>query len=154
MVLVAHARELRSESLEQVPTRTPEPDYSPVTWAQLSSFLASDHTNWHPYIAGKYTCANYAIDLVANARARNMQAWIVIVTFDFSGPGHAFVAFKTTDRGVVWIEPQTDYAYNEVGLGKPLCLTINTSVCQKWGNVLRIIQPAQCDPVTSECWAQ
>jgi hypothetical protein len=31
-----------------------------------------------------------------------------LVAIDYNGPGHAIVAFNTTDRGVVYFEPQSD----------------------------------------------
>jgi hypothetical protein len=133
-------------------TSTPVHVYEPVTWKELNGFLASDHTNWNTYIPDKYVCVNFALDLVANANKHNINAWVVSVTFDSSQYGHAFVAFPTTDKGTVWIEPQTDYAYGTVEIGKYLCLKFDNTICQhNWGKVTKIISPAQCDAVTHDC---
>jgi hypothetical protein len=113
------------------PTPIPAPiiDYQPISWRDLNVFLSNDHTNWNKYVPGKYTCVNYAMDLVAAAHKANIDAWIVAVEFDRDAVGHAFVAFQTTDMGVVWIEPQSDYAYAEVEIGQPLCYAEDTSFC-------------------------
>ena len=87
---------------------TPTINYRPITWKELVNFLSDDHTNWNEYIPGKYVCLDFAVDLVANAEKRYIKAWIVGVEFKDGGPGHAFVAFETTDRGIVYIEPQAD----------------------------------------------
>lgn len=147
------ARDLAIEA-QGVTAEITQPTPAPITWKALNDFLASDHTNWNKYIPGKYTCVNFAMDLVKNAKAKGINAWIVSVEFSPNEPGHAFVGFNTSDKGVVWVEPQTDYAYNQVAVGDPLCLKVNTSECADWGKVTKIISPAQCDPVTSECWQQ
>jgi hypothetical protein len=136
------------------PTPTPEPstNYKPVSWLELNVFLSNDHTNWNKYIPGKYTCVNFAMDLVAAAHKANIDAWIVAVEFDRSAIGHAFVAFQTTDMGVVWIEPQSDYAYAEVEIGQPLCYAEDTNICQDYGRVTKIEEPVQCDITSSTCW--
>jgi len=120
---------------------------------ELNSFLASDHTNWNEWIDDKYTCVNFAMDLVANARKHNIEAWIVGVLFDRSETGHAFVAFETNDLGVVWIEPQSDYAYYAVEVGKFLCYTVDTSICSDYGKVTKVDQHVECDAKTGECWS-
>jgi hypothetical protein len=92
------------------------------------------------------------MDLVANARKQNINAWIVGAQFEHSETGHAFVAFETTDLGVVWIEPQSDYAYYAVEVGKFLCYTEDTSICYDQGKVTKVEQPVECDAKTGECW--
>ncbi len=92
-----------------------------ITWKELVSFLEKDHTNWNKYVPGKYTCLEFSMDLVVNARKQGIQAWIVTVDFTSGGPGHAFVGFKTSDRGTVYVEPQADDTYPLVKVGVPLC---------------------------------
>ena len=137
-----------------VPTKTARPThaYRPITWDELNEFLANDHTNWHAYDIDKYNCVNYAMDLVANAQAENYNAWIVAVSFRGADVGHAFVAFETSDKGTIWIEPQSDYAYAAVKVGQPLCLKIDPTRCQDWGIVEEVEQPVQCNALTHHCW--
>jgi hypothetical protein len=137
---------------DPTPAPAPTTSYRTISWRDLNVFLASDHTNWNRYIPGKYTCVNFAMDLVAAAHKQNIDGWIVAVEFDRSAIGHAFVAFQTTDMGVVWIEPQSDYAYSAVEIGQPLCYAADTSFCQDYGRVTKIEEPVQCDENTSTCW--
>lgn len=130
----------------------PASTYRTITWQELTTFLSNDHTNWNAYDEDTYTCVNFAMDLQANAEKKNLHAWLVGVVFDPEESGHAFVAFETSDKGVVWIEPQDDYAYASVAIGKPLCMVVDTSACWEDGNVTEIIQPLECDAKTSECW--
>jgi len=98
---------------------------------------------------------NYALDLVANAHRQDTDAWIVTLNFIHSQIGHAFVAFPTPNMGPVYIEPQLDYAYSNIEIGKPLCLAVDTGVCEyDWGNVIAIHQPVQCNATTTQCWLE
>lgn len=148
------ATALPTGTIPEIPTPilTLTTGYQPISWRELNVFLANDHTNWNAYIPDKYTCVNYAMDLVASAHKQNIDAWIVAVEFDRSTIGHAFVAFQTTDMGEVWIEPQSDYAYYAVELGERLCYATDTSVCQDYGRVTKIEEPVECDVATSTCW--
>ena len=138
-------------ALSPTPSFTARPVYRTISWKELNDFLASDHTNWNKYIPGKYECVNFAIDLVENAKRQNIDSEIVAVYFA-NGEGHSFVAFNTVDKGIVWIEPQSDYAYNTVEVGKALCLKVDTSACNDFGVVTQIIQPVECDGITKTCW--
>ena len=113
-----------------------------ITWSNLVTFLENDHTNWHPYIPGKYTCLDFSTDLVANATVQGIKAWIVAVDFTSGGPGHAFVAFATTDRGVVYVEPQADDTYPTVAVGKNLCDSWGVYQCM---GTVSSIQTLQCN---------
>ncbi len=115
---------------------------SSITWTDLVSFLQKDHTNWSPYVPGKYTCLDFSTDLVANAAQAGIKAWIVAVDFTDGGPGHAFVAFETTDRGIVYVEPQADDTYPIVAVGKNLCDSWGVYQCM---GTVSSIQYIQCD---------
>jgi hypothetical protein len=113
-----------------------------ITWTELVSFLEKDHTNWNPYVPGKYTCLDFSTDLVANATQQGIKAWIVAVNFTDGGPGHAFVAFETYDRGIVYVEPQADDTYPIVAVGKNLCDSWGVYQCM---GTVSSIQYIQCD---------
>lgn len=99
----------------------PRPVNKPITWKQLVDFLASDHTNWNEYDINSYVCLDFAIDLVENAKKQNINARIVAVDFVNGDTGHAFVAFETSDKGTIFIEPQGDNTYSNVVIGNLLC---------------------------------
>jgi hypothetical protein len=42
---------------------------------------------------------------------------------------HTFVAFETTDKGWMWIEPQSDDVYSPAKPGQHLCLATTPSDC-------------------------
>ncbi|MBA3075212.1 MAG: hypothetical protein FP831_16535 [Anaerolineae bacterium] len=104
-----------------IPVITATPEYQTLSWLELTRFLSADHTNWGEYHLEDYNCMDFAIDLVANARAANISAKIVTVQFVGQELGHAFVAFETSDRGTIFVEPQGDNTYSNVEIGNILC---------------------------------
>lgn len=85
------------------------------TYRQMTNFIKSDRTDKHPYIEGEYVCENFAVDVCNNAEARGIRC--AYVSIHYPEGGHAIVAFNTTDRGLVYIEPQTDDEMN-IATGK------------------------------------
>lgn len=69
-------------------------------------FIEDDRTDENEYIIGEYTCRNFAIDLKFNSFKIGYLCYYTIVNFPESS--HAIVSFNTTDRGLVYIEPQND----------------------------------------------
>lgn len=94
-----------------------DPDYK-----QLVAFLASDTTEQADYEGPKYTCGEFAARLHDDAEAQGIRCGVVGVAFNASATavangsddimpdaceacrGHAFVAFNTTDRGLVFVD--------------------------------------------------
>jgi uncharacterized protein with PQ loop repeat len=113
-----------------------------LSWVQLVRFIEDDHTNFRAYDANHYICLDFAIDLVANAAKKAIKAWVVGVDFSNGEVGHAFTAFETTDRGVVFIEPQTDVPYIKPVVGHPLCDGWTGTDCM--GTISKI-DYVQCD---------
>lgn len=75
-------------------------------FTELKEFLAQDETNLNPFIPGEYVCFHYAADLNNNAEANGIRAaYVRIHTKNWA---HALVAFETADRGLIFIEPQSD----------------------------------------------
>ena len=72
------------------------------TWAQLQSFLLADKTDQKTYISDVYVCGDYARDVYNNAERWGIRAAYVAVKL--SNAWHACNAFKTTDRGLVFID--------------------------------------------------
>jgi hypothetical protein len=124
------------------PSITPTVVFRPIKWMELVKFLEDDHTNWNTYDPVHYTCLDFAVDLVANARKQNLKAWIVLVKFKNDENGHAFVAFETSDHGIMYIEPQGDNTYMNLSVGQRLCDTWGVYQCM---GIVESIQYAQCD---------
>jgi hypothetical protein len=80
-----------------------QPSANDPSWNELRSFLKKDKTDSTPYAPGVYECGNFAEDLHNNAEAHGIRAAFVAVHF-YNAPSHALNAFKTTDRGLVYID--------------------------------------------------
>jgi hypothetical protein len=77
---------------------------SPVSYNELIAFLDQDDTEDSLYVMPNYTCVDFSAELFNNAQARGIKCAMVSVTFKEAIPGHAFNAFQTTDRGIVYID--------------------------------------------------
>jgi len=78
------------------------------TYSELIVFLFVDETNQQLFIKGSYVCSDFARDLMVNASRFNIRSAYVEVFYGGLGPGHAMVAFNTSDQRVVFVEPQSD----------------------------------------------
>jgi hypothetical protein len=76
------------------------------TFREASEFIVSDQTNLNHYAKGSYTCDNFAMDFKNNAFNAGYRCGYVLAYFH--GVVHALDCFNTTDRGLIFVEPQTD----------------------------------------------
>jgi hypothetical protein len=84
-----------------------QPSAENPTWKELRAFLKEDKTDKKAYVPGVYECGNFAEELHNNAEAHGIRAAFVAVHF-YDSPSHALNAFKTTDRGLVYIDDTGD----------------------------------------------
>jgi len=89
--------------------------YNP-TYKELKEFLAGDKTDSNLFIKGEYVCFDFAAELNNNAEANGIRA--AYVRIHSKEWGHAVAAFETVDRGLVFIEPQSDKDV-EMVVGEP-----------------------------------
>lgn len=82
------------------------------TFKAVRDFILKDTTNRNTFIAGKYECRHFATDVNNNAEAAGIKAAFVLLCY--TNGQHAVIGFKTTDRGMIYIEPQTDAAIQPV----------------------------------------
>lgn len=87
------------------------------TYQELREFLAGDQTDSNPYIKGDYVCFDFAAELNNNAEASGIRA--AYVRISFREWAHAVAAFETVDRGLIFIEPQTDKDVGELVINRP-----------------------------------
>ena len=73
------------------------------TWKELLDFLSEDRTDKKLYVVDVYMCGSFAQELHNNAEAQGIRAAFVAIHFYNEVP-HAINAFKTTDRGLVYID--------------------------------------------------
>ena len=76
------------------------------TFQELRHFILSDPTSRNQFVLNQYECRHFATDVNNNADAEGLRCAFVLLCFKRGQ--HAVVAFDTTDRGLVYIEPQTD----------------------------------------------
>lgn len=77
------------------------------TYQEMKEFLAQDKTDAKRYIRGQYVCSDFAAEVNNNAETKGIRCAVVELRYpgDFA---HAIIAFETTDRGLIFIEPQFD----------------------------------------------
>lgn len=77
------------------------------TWQELKEFLLVDPTDDKIYRENIFDCGNFSEMLHNNAEAAGIKAMFVAVFFEDREIGHALNAFKTTDRGLVYVDVTT-----------------------------------------------
>ena len=74
------------------------------TWSQLKAFLRADSTDDYTYDSLNFNCTNFAEMLHNEAEAWGIKTAFVAVYFYNEEVGHALNAFKTTDKGLVYVD--------------------------------------------------
>jgi hypothetical protein len=107
---------------QPAPEQKPPSEYAlhNPTYQEMKTFLAQDTTDSNTYREEEYVCVDFAAALNNNADAKGIRCAIVDI-FHPGGYGHTIIAFETTDRGLIFIEPQFD---------REVKLTIGTSYSQ------------------------
>ena len=78
------------------------------SYQEVKDFLKQDETSEREYLESEYICVDFAADVKAKAAKEGIRCGYVVIEYR-EGSGHAIVAFDTTDRGLVYIEPQFDW---------------------------------------------
>jgi hypothetical protein len=73
----------------------------------MKTFLAQDPTNNKNYVENKYVCVDFAAAVNNTAEAQGIRCAMVDIFYP-DGYGHTIVAFDTTDKGLIYVEPQFD----------------------------------------------
>lgn len=99
-----------------------DPTYTAMQW-----FLQQDATGNPVNLNVVYNNPLFADTVRANAENQHIRCFIVLVQFT-SGQYHLIVAFKTTDQGTKYVEPQNDHE---------VTLTVGQSYSQQNGFTLK-----------------
>ena len=83
-------------------------DLHDPTYNEVVSFIAQDKTNEEEYIEDVFDCEQFAQQVNTNAENIGIRCAYVVIYFDGTNAGHGIVGFNTVDRGMVYIEPQSD----------------------------------------------
>lgn len=76
------------------------------TYSEVISFISGDNTDEHTYNFNSYNCFHFCRDIKAAAFNQGLKAGFVYI--EFSNGAHSIVCFNTVDRGLVYVEPQSD----------------------------------------------
>jgi hypothetical protein len=76
------------------------------TYNEMRDFLVKDSTSKLPYDQDERICTDFAADVNNNAKKQGINCAIVYILYGETG--HSIVAFQTTDRGLIFVEPQYD----------------------------------------------
>jgi ribonuclease HI len=77
------------------------------SYQEMREFLARDKTDEREWVEGEYTILNFAADVKLNAVREGIRCAYVYIGFpEGMWP---IIAFDTTDRGLVFIESDTDW---------------------------------------------
>lgn len=76
------------------------------TYEEALDFIRSDRTDKNRYVEGEYVCWNFVADFKNNAFEAGYRCGFVYI--EFRDGGHGIVCFNTTDRGLIFVEPQDD----------------------------------------------
>jgi len=78
------------------------------SYNELSIFLSVDKTDTLPY-TDWFVCGDFSRLLMSNSNNNNIRAgFVVIYQEEITDVPHAIVCFNTTDRGLIFVEPQGD----------------------------------------------
>lgn len=79
------------------------PNAKDVPLQQVLEFVKANQVNTQPYQTGTFVCTEFAVTLHDAAEAAGIRCGIVGVRFQ-RGAGHALNVFKTTDKGLVYVD--------------------------------------------------
>ncbi len=84
------------------------------TWQELKEFLLIDPTDDEVYSLELFNCVSFAEMLHNNAEAAGIKAAFVAVQFTGSDIGHTLNAFRTTDKGLVYVDNTTNEQLQQI----------------------------------------
>jgi hypothetical protein len=76
------------------------------SYQEVLDFLAKDHSEDVPYNKENHICTDYTTDVNNNAEKAGLRCGSVYIIYPETG--HSIIAFDTTDKGLIFIEPQYD----------------------------------------------
>ena len=76
------------------------------TYQEVKEFLAADDSNNKSYIKDEHICTDFTAEVNNNAEKKGIRCATVYIIYPETG--HSIVAFNTTDKGMIFIEPQFD----------------------------------------------
>jgi len=83
-----------------------------VTYGKVAEFIKADKTDENKFVNQYYDCVSFTKTVRENANKLGIKCGVDTFTLEgINGGnimGHAINCFETTDRGIVYFDPQTD----------------------------------------------
>ena len=83
-------------------------DLHDPTYIEIRDFIRTDKTDEIPYENDTFDCEHFAQLLNNNSKDHGIRCAYVVLYFYGTNGGHAIIGFNTVDRGMVYVEPQSD----------------------------------------------
>jgi hypothetical protein len=79
------------------------------TYDEVQAFIEEDETDEMEYIEGEFECLDFCMMFRNNAFKKGYISYTVWIDFVGQTFGHSIIGFNTTDRGMIYLDPQLDY---------------------------------------------
>lgn len=86
------------------------------TYDEVLEFIEEDETDDVEYVEGEFECLEFCMMFRNNAFKKGYISYTVWIDFEGQTFGHSIIGFNTTDRGMVYLDPQLDY-FVDLGVG-------------------------------------
>jgi len=86
------------------------------THDEVLKFIGEDETDEVEYVEGEFECLDFCMMFRNNAFKKGYISYTVWIDFVGQSFGHSIIGFNTTDRGMVYLDPQLDY-FVDLGVG-------------------------------------
>lgn len=79
------------------------------TYDEVLEFIEEDETDEMEYIVGEFECLDFCMMFRNNAFKKGYISYTVWIDWVGQTSGHSIIAFNTTDKGMVYLDPMIDY---------------------------------------------
>jgi hypothetical protein len=86
------------------------------THDEVLEFIGEDKTDEVEYVEGEFECLDFCMMFRNNAFKKGYISYTVWIDFEGQTFGHTIIGFNTTDRDMVYLDPQLDY-FVDLGVG-------------------------------------
>lgn len=95
------------------------------SYSEVIQFVVEDRTDVMSYIKEMFTCSDFTNMFIKNFREKGYFSCYTEIVFEEGA--HAVVAVNTTDKGLMYVEPQTDQIITSLEAGDNYCSKVDWS---------------------------
>jgi uncharacterized protein YoxC len=92
-------------------------------YSELVQFIVEDRTDAMAYTNNSFVCTDFANMFIANFKKKGYYSCFTELVFEEGA--HAIVAVNTTDRGLMYVEPQSDGIIMSLKVGENYCSKVD-----------------------------